>query len=116
MDQRCRRHGILDGHGLTGDNVRERPYADLYSRLTTKSNSYQVHYFVQALKKRGGSAPALWENDKDVVLGEERGSVVLERYLDTTNAALPDFASQPQTGSLESYYKFRVGQASVFNP
>ncbi|SDT89124.1 Verru_Chthon cassette protein A [Verrucomicrobium sp. GAS474] len=103
-------------HGLTGDNVRERPYADLYSRLTTKSNSYQVHYFVQALKKRGGSAPALWENDKDVVLGEERGSVVLERYLDTTNAALPDFASQPQTGSLESYYKFRVGQASVFNP
>ncbi len=37
--------------GLTGDNLRELPYAQLYSRLTTRSNSYTVHMRVQVLQK-----------------------------------------------------------------
>ncbi len=40
-------------HLLTGDNLRERPYANIYPRLTTKSNTYTVHYKVQALKNPG---------------------------------------------------------------
>ena len=36
---------------LTGDNLRELPYAQLYGRLTTRSNSYMVHVRVQVLKK-----------------------------------------------------------------
>ncbi len=36
---------------LTGDNIRELPYAQIYSRLTTRSNSYTVHVRVQVLQK-----------------------------------------------------------------
>ncbi|HEY8966851.1 MAG TPA: Verru_Chthon cassette protein A, partial [Candidatus Methylacidiphilales bacterium] len=108
--------GFWNAHSLTGDNVRERPYADLFSRLTTKSNSYQIHYYVQALKKRAGSAPALWDEAHDSILGEERGATVIERYLDATNSSLPSFDGSSRTGSLEPYYKFRIVRASVFNP
>src|SRR5687767_7834930 len=40
-----------DGYKLTGDNVRESPYNNIYPRLTTKSNSYTVHVRAQSLKK-----------------------------------------------------------------
>ncbi|TLD72413.1 Verru_Chthon cassette protein A [Phragmitibacter flavus] len=85
-------------HALTGDNVRERPYAGLYSRLTTKSNTYTVHYCVQVLeplKRQRGDDPAdwaKWVEKKDAVVAESRGSVTFERYLDPHDPELPDFA------------------------
>ena len=36
---------------LTGTNLRDRPYATIYPRLTTQSNTYRVHFRVQALRK-----------------------------------------------------------------
>jgi hypothetical protein len=42
-----------NGNRLTGDNLREKPYVDLYSRVTTKSNVFNVHIRVQSLKKAG---------------------------------------------------------------
>ena len=40
------RHPWRDGSdfGLVGDNTRKSPYADIYSRITTKSNVYSVFY------------------------------------------------------------------------
>jgi len=105
---------------LTGENVRERPYADLYARLTTKSNTYQVHYRVQSLQKRTNSDPATWEEGKDAITGEMRGSTIIERYLDPTDATIPDAATDPQlapgAGSLEKYYKFRTVNSTTFHP
>lgn len=47
-------------HYLTGDNSRERPYATIYPRLTTKSNTYTVHMCVQPLKKVKSGPADIW--------------------------------------------------------
>ncbi len=44
-------NGSTTGNTVTGDNLREKPYADLYPRLTTKSNTYTVHFRVQNAQK-----------------------------------------------------------------
>ncbi len=62
--------------GLVGDNVKERPYAHIYSRITTKSNTYSVHYTVQALKNTSAD-PSTWTEGAGVVLGLYRGSTIL---------------------------------------
>ena len=102
---------------LTGDNVRERPYANLYAKLTTKSNTYQVHYRVQSLHKLTKSTQTTWEEGKDLVTGEKRGSTIIERYLDHSDTTLTDFAAYPsQTKSLETAYQFRIINSTSFHP
>ena len=105
---------------LVGDNTRERPYANLYSRVTTKSNVFTVYYTVQALKNaqpKTDAAQATWNESTGTVIGELRGSNILERYLDP-NEAMPDFQASGNTGvtSLESYYKWRVVETRQFAP
>lgn len=99
---------------VTGDNLRERPYSHLYGRLTTKSNSYTVHYRVQVLKKTRGTSPDKWEEGRDQTLSEARGSSLIERYIDP-NGALPDFAKEPDA-NLDVSYKFRVVGTKKFAP
>lgn len=106
---------------LTGDNVREKPYVDIYPRLTTKSNTFTVHVRVQALKKAPGTPADQWVGSKDQVLGEYRGWSILERYIDL-NDTLPDFAtkfvSNPQDSTLniDQYYKMRILSTKRFAP
>ncbi len=85
-----------------GDNVRERPYADIYPRLTTKSNTFTVHYTVQALKNPPANAPDKWTEGKDRFLGELRGSVTLERFLDPANTNIPDYATNTSNTNLRN--------------
>ena len=121
--------------GLTGDNLRERPYSYIYPRLTTKSNTYQIHYRVQTLiqtrNAHGSGNYATWIDPAtggftDKVLGEIRGSAVIERYIDSGNPALPDFAAQVATNSanalstpntiIDSYYQYRILNSKTFDP
>ena len=108
---------------LTGDNLRERPYALLYPRLTTKSNVFTTHYTVQALKKIPSSDQAGWDETRDVVAGEQRGSVTVERYIDPNDAELKtaayNFAAQAGSASpptLGRFYKFRTISNTQFRP
>jgi uncharacterized protein (TIGR02600 family) len=114
------------GHYLTGDNCREKPYSDLYPRVTTKSNTYTVHMRVQTLHQAvapnaDGTMPD-WQEGRDQVLGEYRGSVTLERYLDPNDPILPPHlfggasTSQAFGDSLEPYYRFRVVSTKKFAP
>lgn len=109
------------GKSLTGDNSREKPYADIYPRLTTKSNTFTVHYRVQTLQKPQ-SRLNLAEFDTargDRITGELRGSAIVERYVDPHNPELPDFASLPLSdpeGNIDLYYKFRVLSTKKFTP
>jgi uncharacterized protein (TIGR02600 family) len=110
-------------HALTGDNVKERPYGGLYPRLTTKSNTYTVHYQVQSLQQAGRSrgddpaAWASWDEERDSVTGESRGSTTLERYLDPGDATVPDFAlAENAAASLDQHYRFRVLSTKKFSP
>ena len=101
---------------LTADNLRELPYNDIYPRLTTKSNTYTVHYRVQMLKKLPGGDQTTWDESKDKVASELRGSTLIERFLDP-NATYPDYATAFSTSaSLETLYRFRVLQRSQFTP
>jgi uncharacterized protein (TIGR02600 family) len=95
---------------LTGDNLRELPYAQLYSRLTTKSNSYTVHMRVQVLQKLNDhSNPAVWREGTDLILGDWRGSYEIERYLDPA-------ATAPAAGQPLGPYKYRIVSARRFTP
>ena len=106
-------------HYLTGDNSREKPYADIYPRLTTKSNTFTIHYYVQTLQKVIGSNPTLWNDAVDKVTGEYRGSTTVERYVNPNDSTLPDFAAKAIAGTpqaLDSFYKFRVVNERQFAP
>ena len=110
------------GHRLTGDNARERIYATLYPRLTTKSNTFTVHLRVQSLKQAlapGASATAwqTWREGTDAVTGEYRGSQTIERYVDPNDPTIPDFADPAHSAdTLASYYRFRVLATKQFAP
>ena len=104
---------------LTGDNIREAPYNQLYPRLTTQSNTYTVHYRVQVLQQRPASDPSTWEEGKDVILAEQRGSTTLERYVDPADPDLPDFTAPAQIAggsTLDGFYHFRTISNTKFAP
>ncbi|MEP6668911.1 MAG: Verru_Chthon cassette protein A [Chthoniobacter sp.] len=107
---------------LTGDNEREKPYTDLYPRVTTKSNTFTVHMRVQTLRQaaRGpGGNYATWVEGKDNVLGEYRGASTIERYIDPADprfATGPSNAINPDQKSVEPLYRFRVVINKKFTP
>lgn len=103
---------------ITGDNTRERPYTNLYARLTTRSNTFTVHVRAQVLRQSGTADPAswgVWREDKAEPLGEYRGSTVLERYIDAADPNLPDFATVPDAVADQSY-RVRVLATKKFTP
>jgi hypothetical protein len=108
-------------HAATGENIRERPYSNLYSRLTTRSNTFRVHVRAQVLKKARSTDPGIFDPDRDAILSEYRGSTLLERFIDPNDAAnpLPDYAQINNPASvnrLDSFYQFRVIETKRFNP
>ncbi len=108
------------GNLLTGDNIRERPYSDLYPRLTTKSNTFTVHYRAQMLTKVKSTQVNQWVEGTDVVSAEYRGSSTLERYLDTSDNSIPDYATEAlplgTAKAIDNFYKFRVIETKQFTP
>lgn len=106
-----------DGFLPTADNAKESSYARIYPRLTTKSNTYTVHYRVQALRKPSTAAnQAQWNEETDKVVAEFRGSTTIERYVDPNDGAIPDYIADPAPEALSNFYKFRVISQKQFNP
>jgi len=112
---------------LTGDNLREKPYADLYPRLTTRSNTYTVHYRAQTLRQRQFDGKgkedahyATWDENRDSVLSELRGHTTIERYLDPEDKRFRVDAKGDRTDverqSLEDAYRFRIIYHKRFSP
>lgn len=103
----------------TGDNVRERPYSNLYARLTTRSNTFRVHVRAQVLKKARSTSPTIYDPNKDAVISEYRGSTLLERYIDPndTTVTIPDYANGGiGQDPLEKFYRFHALETKRFNP
>lgn len=106
-----------DSRRLTGDNSREMPYTQLLPRLTTRSNTYTVHYRVQSLKKNPTTDPGVWDESKDRVAAERRGSRAIERYIDPEDARIPDYAADLlATPSLDAFYRWRTLYNRTFAP
>ena len=106
---------------LTGDNVREKPYVDLLPRVTTKSNTYTVHVRVQTVRQlpRSNGDYSTWNEGKDTVLGEYRGSSTIERYVDAADTRFMPSATNhinPDTQSVEPLYRFRTVNTKKFSP
>ncbi len=109
--------GGMDAFEVTGDNTREAPYAQLYPRLCTRSNVYQVHYRVQVLRKSRSTKPNEWDEIKDKIVSEQRGSAVIERYLDLKDSEIPDFATVSNADkALDDYYRYRIVSRQPFTP
>ncbi|MEA3211552.1 MAG: hypothetical protein QOE70_4609 [Chthoniobacter sp.] len=107
--------GFWNANKLTGDNLREKPYVDLYPRLTTKSNTFTVHVRVQALKKARNTPPNQWVSGRDQVVSEYRGSSIVERYIDVNDPRLPDFAKGDPV-NIDQFYRMRVISTHRFSP
>lgn len=111
-------------HALVGDNSRERAYSNIYPRITTKSNTFKVHYRAQVLRKAKGTTPSQWDPLVDQVVAEYRGSSIVERYVDPNDADLPDYVAAVKAGggtginapTIDQFYKFRVVHPTRFAP
>lgn len=103
--------GYWSTHRLTGDNSREKPYADLYGKLTTQSNTFRVHMRAQILPKSAGPPS---RGGDFVPLAEYRGSRLIERYIDPKDSRFSNV--DPDTSNLNELYQFRVLEASQFSP
>ncbi len=77
-------------------------------RLTTKTNTFTVHYKVQVLRKARQSSLVLWDEELDSVVAEESNATLIERYLDVTDPAIPDYATEPNAPSLGRFYRYRI--------
>ena len=127
--------GFWANNVLTGDNSLERPYAHLYSRLTTKSNTYTVHVWVetltQGIPKSMAASDARWSQWNDQqgqVTAQYRGSTLIERYIDPQDPALAKFdetyngptivdagGNITKAGALDPFYRFRVLSTKRFD-
>lgn len=106
-------------HNLTGDNMRERPYATIIPRLTTKSNTFTVHYRVQTLKSPMSIPAGTWDETKGIITGEYRGSRTIQRFIDLNDQTLlsTDFAvNTGEKTTLDTFYRWRVINNKQFAP
>ncbi|MGI8604851.1 MAG: Verru_Chthon cassette protein A [Verrucomicrobiales bacterium] len=104
---------------LSGDNVLEKPYANLYPRLTTRSNTYRVHVIAQALRKVRGTDPGKFDTLRDQVSAEYRGSYLVERSIDPTDRQIKDYAGIIADNAqvdepLDRFYTYRISQVKQF--
>lgn len=107
----------LDAFEATGDNTRESPYAQVYPRLCTRSNVFQVHYRVQLLRKSRATRSDVWDETKDQVAAEYRGSATVERYLDPNDRDIPDLVGNWSSGqALDEFYRYRIVDRQPFVP
>jgi hypothetical protein len=125
--------GFWETHRLTGDNMRERPYANLYPRLTVRSNVFRVHMVAQTLKQASTNKPETFKSsredsgDADLVTAEWRGSALVERVLNPNEPELQKFDYAPTDAEnvydgmnitwpakLDNFYTYRVTEVKQF--
>jgi len=99
--------------------MRERPYTRIVPRLTTKSNTFTVHFRVQALKNPSQAGATNWNEARGSISGEYRGSTTIERFIDVSDPILAttDFATNAANApSLDTFYRWRVLSNRQFSP
>ncbi|RYD72604.1 MAG: Verru_Chthon cassette protein A, partial [Verrucomicrobiaceae bacterium] len=106
-------------NGLTGDNQRERPYAHIFPRLTTRSNVYTVYVRAQGIRKNPNAPADEFDPITDQVTGEYRGQTTIERYIDPNDPALRDYdpakdGSGSGGGAVDRFYRFRIVNTKQF--
>ena len=86
----------------------------IYPRVTTKSNVFTAYIRAQSIRKSPGTAADVFDEAKDQVTGEYRGSSTIERFIDPNDSAIS--AYDPRTGGgLDPYYRFRIVNTKRFS-
>ncbi len=76
-----------------------------------------MHYKVQFLRKSRSTEPHVWDEAKDRVASEQRGSATVERYLDTMDTTQPDHVLEQETQrAVDDDYHYRIIQRQPFAP
>lgn len=108
-------NSFWEQHKLTGDNARERPYANIYPKLTTRSNVFRVHIVAQALRKSASSPPESFDSTRpdnpDLITAEWRGHAIIDRTIDPREKELElvDYLSLASAAPrLDRYYTYRI--------
>ena len=101
-------------YAQTGDNMRERPYSNIYPRVTTKSNVFTVHMRCQTVKKAAGTPADQFDEKRDQVLSEYRGATTIERFIDPNDTQLASY--NERNDSVDNYYRFRIVGTKQFAP
>ena len=100
-------------HALTGDNVRERPYANLQAMLTTQSDSYTVYMKGQRIQKAPNSPPDIFDPALDRVIESWSGKGSLQRFLAMDDPRIEDTARNTLRGlptrPLSGFYQTTLG-------
>ncbi len=99
-------------HRLTGDNSREMPYAHLYPRFTTRSNTYRVHFVVEPMIKARGTKPNIVNRLKDRATARMQGSCVVTRQIDFKRTDLPDYLTDNEARPLDHFYEWQIVSTS----
>ena len=68
---------------------------------------------MQALGHAAVTHPDVWIEGSDAILGEARGSSLLERYIDPEDSRIGDCATDPKA-TLDDRYKFRILRVQRF--
>lgn len=96
-------------HALTGDNVRERPYANLHAMLTTRSNSFQVHVKAQMIEKSSETSPGEFDPELDAIADTWSGKGQIQRFIDPEDDRISDVAREMTRGTdiepVSSFYQ-----------
>lgn len=100
----------------TGENLREKPYTNIYGKVTTQSNTYRVHYRAQVIRKARSAAVDEFSPTVDSVTSDYRGSSVIERRIDPADPRLPNYGKTPSAQPLDRYYNYRILEARRFTP
>jgi uncharacterized protein (TIGR02600 family) len=108
--------GFWSQRQMTGDNTRERPYANVYGKITTQSNTFRIYYKAQVIQKARSAPVGAFDTTKDRVASEYRGTTLIERKLDPNDPRLPDYAVNPAAPPLDAFYRFRVLESKRFTP
>ena len=89
----------------------------------TKSNVFTVHVWSQSVSKNPNSTSDEWkkfDENRDRITGEYRGSTTIERFLDTNDPALVPTsgavydAVNANAKGLDPYYRFRILSSKRF--
>ena len=73
----------------------------------------------QAIKKAPGSPANAFDPVKDQVVGEYRGSAVIERYIDPNDPNLRNYNQTTDGGmgeKVDPYYRYRIVATKQFSP
>ena len=101
-------------HRLTGDNLKERPYTNLHTRLTTRSNAFRVHVMAQSLQKSTSTDPARWDEAQDQTVATWRGSALISRHVRAQD--LPDYVAAGNAPSVDHFYSWSITSQRSFAP